>query len=246
MNQANEARDFMNKLKRVARNTRQAVIVVHHTRKAEAANDATRALGSVDFINAIRSGLFVGKNKEGQKFLRHAKANWTKEGPSLGFEIEEGRVVWRELGPEEATPMVCRVPRSDAAAFLRDILACGPRQATLVEQAALQKGISVRTLHRAKTGVANSRKIGGEWFWELASGTDSGGGEGAAVAGAPVGAAGGAVAGAGVPRPSGPPVGDGQPAGRPAYPTARPEPVGGVAVTDDLLAQALAALRKKV
>lgn len=173
MNRANEARTFMDRLRRIAANLEKALVVVHHTRKMqENASDMHRALGSVDFGNAIRSGLYVGTNKAGHKFLRHVKANWSEKGETLWFSTEGSEFHWQDP-PEDKDPggkfQVSTKPRKSAGQWLNEFLSGGPVLASQVLDAALKQGFSKRTLDRAKVGVARSYREGEQWYWALES-----------------------------------------------------------------------------
>jgi hypothetical protein len=89
--------------------------------------------------------------------LVHTKSNLAKLGPSLGYEIQEGRFLW--IGETSLTAndlLAAEAPSQEVSAveeaekFLVDFLAAEPLPANEIFAAAKQAGIAERTLKRAK------------------------------------------------------------------------------------------------
>lgn len=167
MHRANETREFMNKLNRVARGKEKAVIVAMHTRKTMGKDPSINdVLGSADFTNAVRSGVMIYKYKD-QHYFKHDKANWSKEGPLLGYSLEGG-LTWT-LGIESPTQISTRPLATDKAKdFLLEFLIQGPRLFKDVITGAKLVGLSEAAIQRAKMGLVTSTRIKEGWLWSLA------------------------------------------------------------------------------
>lgn len=183
-------------LSRLAEEQELTMVTVLHLNKSESSSALSRIGGSVGFKNAARSVLIVGRDPEDpdgerghRRVIAHAKSNYGAEAPSLLMRIE-GREIQTEDGETIPTSRVVlmgetaveaddlvrhqtpdeRSASDEAAEFLRDMLAEGPAQATLVKVAADENGISTTTLNRVKRriGVRSTRPGGkGPWLWEL-------------------------------------------------------------------------------
>lgn len=181
MHRANEVRPRMSALADLAERYACSVLCIRHLSKNQQAKAVYAGLGSIDFAAAARSILQVGE-KDGQRFIAHAKSSLAPAGKSIKYEIREGQCYW--LGISEVSAEELRQserPESGSAldaasAFLVSFLADGPQPACDVQNAAKREGISSRTLERAKRelGVASYRenKEGeergkGQWLWKL-------------------------------------------------------------------------------
>jgi DNA repair protein RadA/Sms len=175
MNRMNEVRSITKELHRIAQETQTAIVVVHHVRKGSNGEHWEQVAGSGDVVNAARSCLLVSRNKMGETFAHHFKHNYSGGGDDLYFTFEEGKFEWSD-GPmidglEPGTPG--RAPKAQIAAisFLKALLQDGPLTATDVEGLATESGINMRTLNRAKKGIAESfgKRVDGKltWFWRL-------------------------------------------------------------------------------
>jgi putative DNA primase/helicase len=156
---ANEVRSVLAPLAGLAEQYRCAIVIVRHLTKARAGRSLHAGQGSVDFVAAARSVLLAGSapNDRDLHALIHNKSNLAKLGPSLGYEIQNGRFLWvgetsltaRDLLAAE-TPMQEVSAVEEAEKFLVDLLAAEPLPANDVLAAANQAGIAERTLKRAK------------------------------------------------------------------------------------------------
>jgi len=82
MHRANEVRAMMAPLGALAKGHDCAIVLVHHLRKAQAGKAIHQAVGSIDFIAAVRSVVTVYRD-DGRSVMAHAKANLSGLGPSL-------------------------------------------------------------------------------------------------------------------------------------------------------------------
>lgn len=178
MFRSNEVREVIGGIHQLAIKTQTAIIIVGHTRKGGEGEDYEKAMGSVDFINAVRSVMMTAKTNDGTRVLRHVNTNYAKTGDSIPYEFGDSGFVWGEPFPEggdkikdpdEASKLA--KPRIKAVSFLKFLLKDGPVPAKEVEERAKDEGIPVRTLARAKNGVAESyaERLNGKmsWFWRL-------------------------------------------------------------------------------
>lgn len=181
MHKMNEVRSLMGALQTAAQMSGCAIVVVHHSRKDSEGEDAAKAAGSVDFINAVRSALFATKTPGGDTVLRHPKHNYSPEGLSwLYYMDEDGCFHWGETvdpsigGYEPGSGQRGAGggrEKEKAIAFIKTVLADGPVPAKEIEGLAEDEKIPARTLARAKTGLARSfvKREDGKliWYWEL-------------------------------------------------------------------------------
>ena len=156
---ANEVRSVLAPLADLAAQYRCAIVIVRHLTKARAGRSLHAGQGSVDFVAAARSVLLAGSSSNDRALhaLVHTKSNLAKLGPSLGYEIQDGRFLW--AGESSLTAMdllAAEAPAQEVSAvgeaekFLVDLLAVEPLPANDVFAAAKQAGIAETTLKRAK------------------------------------------------------------------------------------------------
>ena len=112
--------------------------------------------------------------------MLHIKHNVGPRGQSWAYRLvggeENGVPRLRWAGPSDVTidDLVGaanagnQAPRNEAVEFLRESLEAGPRRAGEIERAANDKGITQRTLSRAKKKLGvKSRQKKREWWWSL-------------------------------------------------------------------------------
>lgn len=169
MFRSNEVREIMGGIHQLAIKTQTTIIVVGHSRKNSEGDDVDSAMGSVDFINAVRSVLYVTKTNDGTRVMRHAKANYSELGLSIPFTFDSSHFEFGEPFTEDGTPGNSR--ESDITVWLRNLLKDGPVPSKEVEEAAEDEGFSMRTVARHKDEIAESfaERVGGKikWFWRL-------------------------------------------------------------------------------
>ncbi len=188
----NEVRGLLAPLALMAARLNVAVLLIMHLTK----NAQTRALyrtgGSIAFIAAARIALIVAKDPDddSRRLLMANKHNLSAPPSTLAYrligEYPEGpaRVDWEpEAVPHaeaDAVLMAAGVPedpneRNDADELLQTFLADGDQPATELLKAAQAKGVTERTLNRAKRRLGiiavrrgePGRKGGGTWYCRL-------------------------------------------------------------------------------
>ena len=176
MNRANEVRNVMKGLTKVASQTGCAIVPVGHLNKSQSANSAQRGLGSMDFRAAARSVLLVGRLKQNRdiRVMVHDKSSLAPEGNSRAFSLENGTLHWQK-GYENLTAdelLSGRSPDSKltlAEQLILDTLDKHPVvPAKVMYRLAEQASISPRTLKEAKrnlTGYVESVRLANEWNW---------------------------------------------------------------------------------
>lgn len=173
MHKANEVRGFMAALHHAATRTGAAIVGVRHLRKSQGkggpGNPIYSGIGSIDFTAAARSALQVQTTKRGQTYMAHIKHNLSPGGEALSYSIADGGFQWtgpvawdKEKGKEPSTTR-----KGEAKEFLQRLLAKGPLVNEEVLIQASEQGINTASLMKAKAGVAQSRKVGSKWVWEL-------------------------------------------------------------------------------
>lgn len=168
MYKPNEVRDILKRLDKVSKENNAAFVIVHHIKKGMVSSSQHKTLGSVDFVNGVRSMLLVDISKSGQYYVSHVKANWSQKGPDLAYQITDDTFEWQGVydnGPD--TPEISRTPRNKAKNWIVNQLRDGPKPALDVIEAAHKEGINERTLNRAKKEVAQSYQTREGWFWKL-------------------------------------------------------------------------------
>jgi hypothetical protein len=185
MSRANEVRPLLAELVLLAEQYDCAIVCVRHLSKTSQFRAIYRGLGSIDFTAAARSVLIVGEEKQGaggdtivssptRCVLAQSKSSLAPKGPSLVFELREGKLYWSgqssitadELaaGPQHTARRDTELQRAEA--WLSQSLQRGPCLAQEGVEAAAALGISLRTLKRAKKALnVHSKKEGGIWYW---------------------------------------------------------------------------------
>lgn len=164
MNRANEVRPIFRKLGDIAQRTGCAIILIGHLNKAAGMQSTYRGLGSIDITAAVRSVLFIGKKKDDPniRVLTHEKSSLAPPGPSLAFALgDEDGFRWIGEIDISADEMLsgCSEKKENKVQQARDLicqmLSKGKRVPNAeLEKAALDKGISSRTLRDAKAELS--------------------------------------------------------------------------------------------
>lgn len=184
MHRANEVRPVLAGLAALAEKHKCAVLCIRHLGKAPQDRAVYRGLGSIDFAAAARSILLVGQDPEDERgrVLAQVKNSLAPLGPSLAFELRDGKLFWCGMSQVTAEALLAP-PRSEeeksaleeTVDFLQEALGDGPRPAEEVLKEARKLNIAERTLNRAKAqaGVrvyrvgAAGKRGGGTWYWDL-------------------------------------------------------------------------------
>jgi len=184
MHRANEVRPVLSGLARLAEEYKCAVLLIRHLGKGQKDRAIYRGLGSVDFAAAARSILLAGQDPRNpqDKAIIHVKSSLAEIGPSIGYQIQDGKFFWTGISHLTADNVLAPAPREEeksaveeAVDFLEEVLADGPRPAKEILKEARNVGITERTLNRAKTQVGviakrigeQGKRGGGIWYWYL-------------------------------------------------------------------------------
>ncbi len=184
-NSNTDVRRALRPLKVLAENLRVSVIMVSHLNKQYGGNLSAlyRVIGSGAWAAAVRSCILVAadpKDPDRTLFLP-VKCNLTKTPTGRAYKVMESRgqpsIVWD--GTVEITANEALAPpptrRSEAEVLILELLADGPLDSKILEQAILDAGISERTYQRArrKVGVVSEQIRGsngktiGRWLSRL-------------------------------------------------------------------------------
>src|SRR5262249_9739350 len=114
-----------------------------------------RGIGSIDFVAAARSILFVGEDpdKPNHRAFVHCKSNLAPKGQSVGYAIEDGKFFWTgpsSLTYEQMENSGSEHSRTEAEKFLMMLLASGPMLTREIARKAAERGITPITLRRAR------------------------------------------------------------------------------------------------
>lgn len=134
------------------------VFVIHRNKGVAGGNQLHRMLGSVDFGGIARSVVSIGlnPNNKNEKLFMHTKYNLSKQGQTLAFKSSEEGITWigtREYLQDDtiATSYVEKIsPREAAKEFIIKYLENGKARYEDILNAAIEKGISKKTLERAR------------------------------------------------------------------------------------------------
>lgn len=177
MHRANEVRPAFHTLMEIAERTGCAILLIEHLNKMRGLKAIQRGLGSVDITGAARSVLLLSKPKadESEVYLAPVKSNLAEMGQTLVFVAENGRLYYEGTSALTADELVDQNEVSDvrptkvkeAAQMLLDYF--GRREAipsTEVEAFFNSKGISTRTLKRAKANLGIKSELrGNAWYY---------------------------------------------------------------------------------
>jgi hypothetical protein len=184
MSGTGSVRPILTYLSEVAKRTNCTMLLISHLNK-KGGKSLYRGLGSIDITAVARSVIAVGKipgDDELRAFV-HAKGNLAPLGESQGYGFDEDTgLVW--LGSVDITldqlfddkpskngvGVDVTTALDTAMTFLREELKSGALPSTQVIADANAKGVSERTLKRAKQSLGvRSIQIKGGWLWALAS-----------------------------------------------------------------------------
>lgn len=175
MNRANEVRNILSQLGRIAEKYRCAIILVGHLNKAQGNKSTYRGLGSIDFQATARSVLVVGrvKDKPEIRVAAHQKSSLAPEGKPIAFELSEANG-FRWLGHYDISidDLLCGVSREKKSDIAERLITDCLSESKYPQQSLLQKaqnlGISKRVLDEAKKNLnVRSVKEGSQWYWKL-------------------------------------------------------------------------------
>lgn len=175
MNNANEVRNVMAQLGRIAEKYDCAILLVGHMNKGSGNKSSYRGLGSIDFQAAARSVLIVGRIKEEPetRVVCHTKSSLAPEGKSIAFRLDKDNgFEWigeYDISADELLNGDGKGQKSrKAKEFLLEILADGGMSQKKILEEAAKRGIKGKTLRNAKSELeVDSVKRGNQWYWVL-------------------------------------------------------------------------------
>jgi len=179
IHKANETRDVMTRLSRLAEHHECAILCVRHLTKSGRDKSIYRGIGSIDLTAACRSVLLVGAdvNDRSRRAIVQIKNNLAPLADPIGYSLDEGRFTWTGVSDLTADQILASeetaaesFPIEEAVEFLTVLLSSGPTNQKDVKTAAQKAGISEKTLYRAKKKLnVHSYRSGfggdGSWVW---------------------------------------------------------------------------------
>lgn len=181
-------REVLGRLASVADRTGAAVIMVRHLNKERRHKALYRGGGSIGIAGVARSALLVTDHPKAkrQRVLTVTKSNLAERPPSLVYRVVKtpagtATIEWIDVLDLTADELLHPKPEPkrpeigvlQATEWLFEQLRDGPRPAKEVIEAALARGISERTLERAKgpadvvSRLVNERGRPKGWVWML-------------------------------------------------------------------------------
>jgi DNA repair protein RadA/Sms len=179
MHKANETRDIMARMSRMAAAYNTAMVGVRHLTKGSRDKAIYRGLGSIDIMAAARSVIMVGRHPEKpdeERVMVHVKCNLAKLGDSISYELRDrerpfrwrGRVEFsaEEVFKAEATGGVGEEEK--AIEFLKTELSEWTDSLDVIREAE-GRGIAEKALKSARRQLGvMERKKDGVTEWKLA------------------------------------------------------------------------------
>lgn len=165
-----------------------AIVMVNHLAKGNGSKAIYRSMGSLAFAAAARAVWHVAKSPadEARRLILPAKMNLAPDPTGLAYRIEDGALCWEadliRMNADEllaieanAKPDTDHSQRDDAAEWLHDTLANGPRPSKEVIADGREHGHAEKTLRRAFNDIIGGKptKLGmdGGWIWSLPAST---------------------------------------------------------------------------
>lgn len=178
----NVIRSLLSQLKDIAEYCDAAVVIIRHLTKTKRDKAIYQGGGSMDVIGAARSAILVAEHPENssQKVMAHLKHNISERGKSWIYELVQDKKhnvpVLKWVGPSDltvddlfSTDEVGRQSAQEVAMeYLKQQLGDGPRPTKKIEMGAEARGISKRTLDRARKELnIEPQKRHGVWILSL-------------------------------------------------------------------------------
>jgi archaellum biogenesis ATPase FlaH len=178
LHKANETREIMDRLARLAAKFKCAIVTVRHLTKASKDKSIYRGIGSIDLTAAVRSALLVGQDPDEPncRIICHIKSNLAPRGASLKYELVPGSQSpfrWKgtcDMNPED----LLKAPSGSsgtteldtAKQWLKELLTDKPISAKEIKRDGEAKGINFKTIQKAKSELEISTvKLKNEWHW---------------------------------------------------------------------------------
>jgi hypothetical protein len=177
MHRSNQTRPLMAALKTVAEQHHCTIMGVRHPSKMDQGGPLMyRGQGNMDIVGAARSALWVQKHPthpEDQTLMIHSKTNVGMPGRTVIFSRARGEFEW--IGVTRLAEWMLSGKGPDPYAlleaffWLEETMTPGiPKLSAEIEKEAEQRGISPRTLARARKFIgAEPKKLGDRWVCTL-------------------------------------------------------------------------------
>lgn len=183
LHKANETREIMARMTRIAEENKVAIVLVRHLTKGNKDKAIYRGLGSIDLTAAVRSVLAIGRNpkdpNEG-RVICHIKSNLAPLGKAISYTLDAGDKKHPfefgeevEVNVEEvlgAQPTNGKGATEAAVEFLNTILINGKAMPSIeIQREAEARGIGEKALKKARKflGVSMIRDGDGVYKWAL-------------------------------------------------------------------------------
>jgi AAA domain len=173
MHKSNETRPLLTALRLVAERSGCAIVAIRHPAKPgqHAVKAMHRGLGSIDFVAAARSGLFVEQHPTDphKVFMAQYKSSVGPLGRTQVFSKQHGQFEWCGITRLTAEAIAGGSTLLEAACWLEEQLQTkSPWPAEEIKSTAYNEEIAAATLQRAKLllGIL-SYKDGNAWFWRF-------------------------------------------------------------------------------
>jgi AAA domain len=178
MHRANETRPLLAALTRLAEQYRCAIVCIRHPGKPGQGGGKAihRGLGSVDFIGAARTALFVEQHPTDptQALMAQSKSNIGPLGRTQVFTKEHGQFRWCQVSRLSAELMAGSGRGPDPHLFLEVVcwlekhLRPGVKAAKELEEELAEEGYRYDTIKRAKKALGiQSFQLETGWMWKL-------------------------------------------------------------------------------
>jgi hypothetical protein len=190
--QDQDVRKALAPLQRMADRIGVAVIGIRHLNKTRGSSAIYRGGGSIAIIGAARAGFLVGLDPDDPetRVFAPTKCNLARMPPSLQFTVIEvaktlasgegitiSKIAWRGTSERSASDLLAaqatdedKSAEDDAVDFLHETLWDVPKPTKQVQLEAKIRGLSWRTINRAKqkAGVESQKSgFNGEWTMRL-------------------------------------------------------------------------------
>lgn len=170
MGERNNMRRQMDYLTMLAQKYDTTFLIVVHTNKLQTSDARTKLSDSSDIWDKCRSVLFVGRTKDGQRYLSQEKGNYTTDENRLNtqlFTIKDNHILhqgttekkYYDFATESAFAHKDTSARDNAKEFILESLKGGEMVVKELDESAKSFGISADTFKKAKRDLKTENKI---------------------------------------------------------------------------------------
>lgn len=170
MGERNNMRRQMDYLTMLAQKYDTTFLIVVHTNKLQTNDARIKLSDSSDIWDKCRSVLFVGRSKDGQRYLSQEKGNYTTDENRLNtqlFTIKDNHILhqgttdkkYYDFATESTFAHKDTSVRDSAKEFILDTLKGGEMVVKELDESAKSFGISTDTFRKAKKDLKTENKI---------------------------------------------------------------------------------------